>query len=214
MLAKNLAKVRKERGLTQAALAIKLNIVRQTVSKWENGTAVPDADMLCRIAEALDLSVAELLGSPAREDQMNPASIAKSLAEINEQLAIRNRRSSNAIKGIGGIVIGLFLLTGIVIVLNISPGTHSIRNNAAEESAIELDEDGIPLLKQVNKSTEHAVLEYFGNYSITEKQLIQSWGTPERQTDASASWRINEDEVITVFFNDEHYAYRCGIESR
>lgn len=49
MLNENLAKVRKERGLTQEALSVKLNVVRQTISKWEKGTAVPDADTLCRI---------------------------------------------------------------------------------------------------------------------------------------------------------------------
>ena len=58
MLNENLSRVRKERGLTQEALAIKLNVVRQTVSKWEKGTAVPDADTLCRIADALDVSIA------------------------------------------------------------------------------------------------------------------------------------------------------------
>lgn len=52
MLNENLAKVRKERGLTQEALSVKLNVVRQTISKWEKGTAVPDADTLCRIADA------------------------------------------------------------------------------------------------------------------------------------------------------------------
>ena len=57
MLNENPAKIRKERGLTQEALASKLNVVRQTISKWENGTAVPDADTLCKIADVLDVSV-------------------------------------------------------------------------------------------------------------------------------------------------------------
>ena len=38
MLSENLARIRKEKGLTQEALAVKLNVVRQTVSKWEKGT--------------------------------------------------------------------------------------------------------------------------------------------------------------------------------
>ena len=46
MLNENLSKIRRERGLTQESLAIKLNVVRQTVSKWENGTAVPCAELL------------------------------------------------------------------------------------------------------------------------------------------------------------------------
>ena len=120
MLNENLSKVRKERGLTQEALAVKLNVVRQTISKWENGTAVPDADTLCRIAEALDVSVANLLGSPVSEEKMDMTAIAKSLAEINEQLAARNRRSSKVLKVICGVIIGLLLIIAIVIVLNVS----------------------------------------------------------------------------------------------
>ena len=75
MLNENLAKIRKERGLTQEALASKLNVVRQTISKWENGTAVPDADTLCKIADALDVSVAELLGETKDKDEMDNASL-------------------------------------------------------------------------------------------------------------------------------------------
>lgn len=94
MLNENLAKVRKERGLTQESLAIKLNVVRQTVSKWEKGTSIPDADTLCRIADALDVSVAVLLGDPDYEEVPDTAAIAKTLAQINEQLAIRNRHTA------------------------------------------------------------------------------------------------------------------------
>ncbi len=94
MLNDNLLRIRKERGLTQEALAIKLNVVRQTVSKWEKGIAVPDADTLCRIADALDVSAAELLGEAPAEELPDTAAIAKSLAQINEQLAVRNRNSA------------------------------------------------------------------------------------------------------------------------
>ena len=66
MLSENLARIRKEKGLTQEALAVKLNVVRQTVSKWEKGIAVPDADTLCAIADALDVSAAQLLVSLKR----------------------------------------------------------------------------------------------------------------------------------------------------
>jgi len=114
MLNENLSRVRKERGLTQEALAIKLNVVRQTVSKWEKGTAVPDADTLCRIADALDVSIVALLGDSEYEEQ-NTESIAKALAQINEQLAIRNRHTATVWKVlclISLIVIGVLLGKG------------------------------------------------------------------------------------------------------
>lgn len=108
MLNENLVKFRKDKGLTQEALAVKLNVVRQTVSKWEKGTAVPDADTLCRIAEALEVPVAQLLGAENGEASADTAAIATALAQINEQLAIRNRRSARAWKA-------LCLLTLVVI---------------------------------------------------------------------------------------------------
>lgn len=221
MLNENLFRIRRQRGLTQESLAIKLNVVRQTISKWENGTAVPDADMLCKIADALDASVAELLGSPERENKMDMTAIAKSLAEINEQLAVRNKRSNNVLKVILGVAIGLFLLIAIVIVLNISTGTSVIDNNVtvvdSAESAgttIGLDENEIPSLQQIDKNNEHALREFWGSRNISKEQIIDSWGNPVRENDKSASWLISEDKVITVFFTDSHYAYDCGIESR
>ena len=51
MLSENLKNLRKAKGLSQEELAIKLNVVRQTVSKWEKGLSVPDSEMLIRLAE-------------------------------------------------------------------------------------------------------------------------------------------------------------------
>ena len=62
MLNENLKNLRKAKGLSQEELAVKLNVVRQTVSKWENGLSVPDSEMLIRLADALDTSVSVLLG--------------------------------------------------------------------------------------------------------------------------------------------------------
>lgn len=225
MLNENLSKVRKERGLTQEALAVKLNVVRQTISKWENGTAVPDADMLCRIAEALEVSVVDLLGSPVKDEKMDMTAIAKSLAEINEQLAIRNRRSSKVLKIICGVLIGLFVLIAIVIVLNISVRPPVIEDSSVvvkvesdeEENtgmSMELDKNGVPLFSQVRQEAENDMREFFGSKTLTDKQLIQSWGNPINENGSKMSWRTNDDKVFTVFFDDAHYAYDCGIESR
>lgn len=64
MLSDNIRNLRKAKGLSQEELAVKLNVVRQTVSKWEKGLSVPDSETLIRIAEELDASVAVLLGEP------------------------------------------------------------------------------------------------------------------------------------------------------
>ena len=112
MLSDNLARIRKEKGLTQEALAVKLNVVRQTVSKWEKGVAVPDADTLCNIADALDVSAEELLGHSVKTEQTDMSSIIEVLAQMNEQLAVRNRRTANIWKCL---FLGSLVVIGILI---------------------------------------------------------------------------------------------------
>ena len=57
MLNENIKNLRKAKGLSQEELAVKLNVVRQTVSKWEKGLSVPDSNMLISLADELDTSV-------------------------------------------------------------------------------------------------------------------------------------------------------------
>ena len=90
MFDENLKKIRKDKGYTQEILAEKLNVVRQTVSKWEKGLSLPDVDMLSKIANVLETDVNILLdGQITTTDQ---SEIVKQLAKINEQLTIKNRR--------------------------------------------------------------------------------------------------------------------------
>ena len=67
MLNENLKAIRKSKGLSQQELAVKLNVVRQTISKWEQGLSVPDSDMLISISEALETPVSTLLGETVIE---------------------------------------------------------------------------------------------------------------------------------------------------
>lgn len=63
MFQDNLKALRKRKGITQEELATRLNIVRQTVSKWEKGLSVPDSELLIKLAEILEVPVSQLLGS-------------------------------------------------------------------------------------------------------------------------------------------------------
>lgn len=103
MLAENLKKIRKDKGYTQEILAEKLNVVRQTVSKWEKGLSLPDVDMLSKIANVLETDVNILLdGQITTTDQ---SEIVKQLAKINEQLTIKNRRYKKIMKTIAIILL-------------------------------------------------------------------------------------------------------------
>ena len=90
MLNENIKMLRKSKGLSQEELAVKLNVVRQTISKWENGLSVPDSDMLISISEALDTSVGALLGENMMEPETDTLkAISEKLEVINLQLAQR-----------------------------------------------------------------------------------------------------------------------------
>lgn len=71
MLNENIKAIRKSKGLSQQELAIKLNVVRQTVSKWETGMSVPDSDMLISISEVLETPVSILLGETIVETKIS-----------------------------------------------------------------------------------------------------------------------------------------------
>ena len=87
MLHENLKALRKQKGLTQEELAIRLNVVRQTVSKWESGRSVPDADILLKIADVLDVSISDLLGAALPNDETQQNEIA---AQLTRLLGSRN----------------------------------------------------------------------------------------------------------------------------
>lgn len=89
MLGDQIKKYRKEKKMSQEELAIPLNVVRQTVSKWENNLSVPDAELLIRIAEVLEISVSKLLGAEEtpQTSTFSSEDLATELARLNEELA-------------------------------------------------------------------------------------------------------------------------------
>ena len=88
MLNETIRARRKAKGLSQQELAVKLNVVRQTVSKWEHGLSVPDSEMLVSLSEVLETPVSILLGEPVIEPQAyDLKAISEKLEIINLQLA-------------------------------------------------------------------------------------------------------------------------------
>jgi putative transcriptional regulator len=115
MLNENIKRIRKSKGLSQEELAIKLNVVRQTVSKWENGLSVPDSSMLIMLADELDVTVNELLGEPVVETTTNDLKIlSEKLEVINLQLA---KRSITRVKTIRWLLISLCAVIVIIFIV-------------------------------------------------------------------------------------------------
>ena len=140
MLQENIKAFRKDRGLTQEELAIRVNVVRQTVSKWEKGLSVPDADMLQKIAEVLEVSVSQLLGRE-EEPEKDRNEVAEQLSRINEQLAIRNRRSKRIWTIVGVVLAGWILVNVIGMVLSFAAYNTVTTTQMTFSEAVQVLED-------------------------------------------------------------------------
>ena len=93
MFSENFKKLRKSSGLSQEELAVKLCVVRQTVSKWENGLSVPDSQMLIKIAQVLETSVNVLLGEEVNVEEAELKALSEKLEILNAQITAKNERN-------------------------------------------------------------------------------------------------------------------------
>ena len=111
MLKDNLKTLRKNKGLSQEELSIKLNVVRQTISKWESGLSVPDAEMLITISEIFETPVSEILGESIEEKEKNDLkAISEKLEVVNEQLSMSKKQKRKRI-------VNFLIITDVCIIL-------------------------------------------------------------------------------------------------
>ena len=140
MFSENLKAIRKAKGYTQEELAIKLNVTRQTISKWEKGLSVPDVDFLFKIADVLETNVGTLLGG-AIMDEVNKDTVAEQLAKISEQLAIKNRRSKRIWKIVGIVLLTILALNLLLAIFGMSAYTSF--STDGKTTVIEMNEDSV-----------------------------------------------------------------------
>ena len=120
MLNENIKAIRKSKGLSQQELAIKLDVVRQTVSKWEQGLSAPDSDMLISISEALETPVSTLLGETVTESEVDELkAISEKLEIINLQLAQRKTTTKKMFQWLlFSLCIVIVIIFAVLAVLN------------------------------------------------------------------------------------------------
>ena len=116
MLGENLRRMRERRGITQEELAERVHVVRQTVSKWEKGLSVPDADLLMAVAETLQVSVSDLIGVDAVQAK-SIEELSVQAAVLNEQIDLQNRRMARtttiAKRAIAACILAVVLVVGV-----------------------------------------------------------------------------------------------------
>ncbi len=118
MFHENLKTLRKEKGFSQEQLAARLSVVRQTVSKWEKGLSVPDAELLIKLSEVLNVEVSDLLGEKIEvsEGRSETEVLAAELAKLNELLVVYGEKAGQmkkAIKKWVGIILVVLFIAAI-----------------------------------------------------------------------------------------------------
>ena len=135
MLNDNIKALRMAKGLSQEELASRIHVVRQTISKWEKGISVPDAEALQQLAEALE-TVPTLLGEALPEPEApgeTLESLAEKLAQLNDSY-IRQQRTRRRI--IRGICIAALVLVLLVLLIEVAAALWGWHTNRELSSAI------------------------------------------------------------------------------
>lgn len=117
MLKDTIKKLRIQQGLSQDELAECVHVVRQTVSKWERGTSVPDADSLVALARALGVSAAELLGESAMAEK-EPRDLAWETSLLDERVTSESQRLDRLVRALKWALVGaavMVLVFGLFI---------------------------------------------------------------------------------------------------
>ena len=120
MLNENIKAIRKSKGLSQQELAVKVNVVRQTISKWEQGLSVPDSDLLIALSEALETPVSTLLGETVAESEVDTIKVLSEKLEIlNLQFARRKAMRRSAVHWLFiAVCVGILTVAAVLAVVN------------------------------------------------------------------------------------------------
>ncbi|MBR5411205.1 MAG: helix-turn-helix transcriptional regulator [Clostridia bacterium] len=202
MLSQNIKNTRKQKGYTQETFAEELNVVRQTVSKWEKGYSVPDALMLEKIADLCEVPVSDLLGSAEEkpEEKSDLKMISEQLSILNDQLA-RELRRKRRNRRIALIVLGV-LLVGLLVLFAIL-----IRSD--ERPVYEIDgQTGMPVARELDAELDAAV-----SAAILSANPVQPWWPEECA--AESHYVLGTDEAdgkVVVYLIEEftHFGFRNG----
>ncbi len=120
MLNENIKALRRSRGLSQQELAVRLNVVRQTISKWEQGLSVPDSDLLIALSEALETPVSTLLGETVAESEADAVkALSEKLEIINLQFARRKALRRSILHWLFiALCAGIVTVSGALVIVN------------------------------------------------------------------------------------------------
>lgn len=186
MLGENIRNLRKQNGYSQETLAEQIHVVRQTVSKWEKGISVPDAEMLEKMAEFFEVSVSDLLGKKSINDGSSEDinEIALQLAILNDRLAQQSRSRKRIIRAVligitAVIIIYFFVFFMLMADLRVSPNMkktvelHCSLNGESYLYGITYDEQSMLIIESGGDMwiADHVQVEQYDDANILIAQI-------------------------------------------
>lgn len=150
MLGENLKRVREGRGMTQEELAERVHVVRQTVSKWEKGLSVPDADVLVVVAETLGVSVADLIGTDAVQAK-SIEELSVQTAVLNEQIFLQNHRMEKTMTAVKRVAAACAL--AVILVVGMGAAIWLGAPTSYSQITVEYEIDGAVREAHININT-------------------------------------------------------------
>ncbi len=117
-IGKFIARVRKEKNMTQQELANKLNITDRAISHWENGRSMPDAGIMLELCKLLDINVNELLSAKKIIKESYNEQAEENLLEMRREIESKNKKILilNRIITFLGVVIYLLIVLSTILI--------------------------------------------------------------------------------------------------
>lgn len=186
MLGENIRNLRIQNGYSQETLTEQIHVVRQTVSKWEKGISVPDAEMLEKMAEFFEVSVSDLLGKKSINDGSSEDinEIAQQLAILIDRLAQQSRSRKRIIRAVligitAVIIIYLFVFFMLMSDLRVSPKMkktvelHCSLNGESYLYGITYDEQSMLIIESGGDMwiADHVQVEQYDDTNILIAQI-------------------------------------------
>lgn len=149
----NLRAFRKQKEFSQEYLAEKMNVSRQTISKWENGTAMPDLKKLTDLASLFDVSMDELLGTSAPDYKTSVSDNAEleNLKQAFDEYKAKNKKTTIIFGAVSTVLVVALIFTTVNLsnsIANLQSRVNSLpsgqviyQNDGGDDSSILCDVD-------------------------------------------------------------------------
>ena len=138
-----ITKYRKEKALTQEALAEKLGISSQAVSKWENDASCPDISILPMLCRELGITTDELLTGNSTTVRMLPENQRKSLEELTLRVRVNTVAGDKVRVNLPMVMVKLCMEIGVDVVPNFSEEGKTVMKSIDMEKVVEMVEKGL-----------------------------------------------------------------------